>query len=210
MFRRKSFYLLLILLVVLFSIPIIEQITGLSSTPTLMQVIGFSVTLIGVFGGVYFELERFEKQLQEEKSKEQRLHKLATLATIEHWIDELSTVIEDIGTLVELNSKYVDKLSVNRDQEKIIQEKLLRLDYQFTTITMKTLDILGFRKDETNFDNLPEEQRVLIEELMWLGLSLKTSREIFSIGAKIPSITPYNMSIAECKTAIDKIRLNLK
>jgi len=95
--HRKSFVLLLILLFLMFIPSIVELLGGLSPSPTFTQAIGFALTLIGIFGGAYFELDRFERQRKEERQKEIRQHRSIILQSIENWTDEVARAIEDFA-----------------------------------------------------------------------------------------------------------------
>lgn len=207
--RRKSFILLLVLVLLMFIPSIVELLGGLSPSPTFTQAIGFALTLIGIFGGAYFELDRFERQLKEERRKEIRQHRSAILQSIESWIDEVARAVEDIGALRELSPKDErdNKLIVRRDRITPIAEKLLRLDYQWLTIMARAADIAGIKKDETRWEELCEEQKSLIKDVFFIGTSISETREILAQGNVLPGVSHYADWITEAKRAVDKLKL---
>jgi len=207
--HRKSFVLLLILLFLMFIPSIVELLGGLSPSPTFTQAIGFALTLIGIFGGAYFELDRFERQRKEERQKEIRQHRSIILQSIENWTDEVARAIEDIGALRELSPKDErdDKLIVSRDKITPIAEKLLRLDYQWLTIMARAADVAGSKKDETRWGELREEQQSLIKDVFFIGTSIRETREALAKGNVLPGISHYAEWITEAKRAIDKLKL---
>ncbi len=212
MFRRKSFYLLLFLLLLLFSIPIIEYFTDWSPSNTLVQVVGFALTLIGIFGGAYFELNRLQEQAKQERQKENRQHRLATLTEIEKWVDDFAYTVEEIGALVELSpmDKTGSKLIVGKEKTTPVVEKLFRLDYRWMTIFAKTTDLIGIKKDETKLDELDDEKSSLLQNIYAIGVGLENIRETFAKGNKIPRVEDYRHPITDAKRAIDKIRLKIE
>ena len=102
-FRRKSFGLLLLALFVLFLPFIGEVLGGPKVDERFLQIVGFAVTLIALFGGAYFELENIEYNLAEGRKKENRQQRLVTLNIIEAWVNEVSQSFENISILRELS-----------------------------------------------------------------------------------------------------------
>ena len=209
MFRRKSFALLLILLLLLFSIPIIEHVANWSPTATLVQVVGFAITLIGIFGGAYFELDKLQEQAKQERQKENRQHRLSTLATIEKWVDEVTGVFGEIQTLIELSpgDKNDNSLIIGKEKTKPIAEKVLLLDNQWLIIFARTADIIGIKKGETKLKDLADEQQSLLQSIYTIGNGLEKLREILTQGNKLLDVDKYRYPITDAKRALDKIRL---
>jgi len=210
--QRKSFVLLLILLLLLFAPSIVEAFGGPSPSPTLNSAFGFALTLIGIFVGAYFELARLQQQSREKIQEEIRQNKVEILKTIETWLDGVAQTVEDIAALRELSPK--DKsdgvIIVSKEQTKPIQEKLLRLDYQWLTIFVKSTDVIGIKKGETKFADLEQEKQSLIVNLALIGSMLTTVRETFSKGDIIPGIEPFAHPIADSKGALDKLRRSIE
>ena len=213
MFRRKSFYLLLVLLLLLFSIPVIEYVAKWSPTTTLVQIVGFAITLIGIFGGAYFELDRLQEQTKQERQKENRQIRLLTLAEIEKWVDDVDDIFNKLDVLVKLSpkDKTNDKFIFEKEKTKFIAEKSVYLNNRwFITIT-KTADLLGFKKNEVNIEDLSSEKQSLFENMVKLGMGLEKSRKMLERGNSVPIIDDeYKYALIEAKRLIDKIRLTME
>ena len=209
--QRKSFVLLLILLLLLFIPSIIEAFGGPAPSPTLTLALGFALTLIGIFVGAYFELARLNQKTEERIKEEIRQHRVEVLKTIEVWVDGVAQVVEDVATLRELSPKDEadGALIVSKEQQKPIEEKLLRLDYQWLTIFGKSADIVGIKKGETKITDLDQEKMSLVKNLYLIGTMLTTIRETFAKGNVIPGIDPFAHPIADTKRALDNLRQSI-
>jgi hypothetical protein len=213
--RRRSFALLLIVLALLFVPTIVDLILKKEPSTDLNQLIGFALTLIGIFGGAYFELDRFERQIKEDRIKEARLYRLDMLSVIEKWTNEISESIDDISVLRELSPKDPKDniLIIGRDKIKPIEEKLLRLDNQWLTVFAKVADVIGIKKDDgKKLEEYKEEHRALLEKIYAIGDSLTTTRDVLAKG-NIPSIEHtkhYAHLVTDVRRAIDKIRLTIE
>ena len=208
--HRKSFALLLVILFLLL-LPIINDLLlGRPLSANLFEIFGFVLTLIGIFGGAYFELDRFERQLKEERLREIRQHRLAMLQSIENWVSEVSASIEDIDILRELSPKdpVDNKLIVGKDKIRPITEKLLRLDNNWLVVFAKAADIIGIKKDDgQTLDELKEEHRALLTNIYFIGSILTEIRKTLTTGDKIPYTNRLAQPLTEVRRAIDQIRL---
>lgn len=208
---KRSILLLTFLVIALFIPSVLEIYLNVSISPTIMQAIGFSITLIGFFIGASFEFSRLEKQFLEERQKEKRLQKLAVVDSIEVWVSEFTNVIEDLGTLAELSPKDETdgKLVIDGKKKRTIAERLLRLDYQWMTVFGKSADLIGIKKDDgKKWDDYREEHRELLEHLYVFGNSITQIREMLT-GDRVPKVIQYSKPLVEIKRAIDKIRLSI-
>jgi hypothetical protein len=207
--RRRSFAFLLIVLSLLFFPIIIELARNQEPSTDMNQLIGFALTLIGIFGGAYFELDRFERQIKEERVKEARLYRLEMLAVIEKWTNEIFESIDDISVLREFSPKD-SVLIIGRDKIRPVEEKLLRLDNQWLTVFAKVADVIGIKKDDgKKLEEYKEEYQILLENIYIIGNSLSTTRDILTKG-NIPATEDtkyYTPLIIDVRRAIDKIRL---
>lgn len=210
--RRRSFAFLLIVLSLLFVPTIIGLARNQEPSTDLNQLIGFALTLIGIFGGAYFELDRFERQIKEERVKEARLYRLEMLSVIEKWTNEISESIDDISVLRELSPKDPkdNVLIIGRDKIRPVEEKLLRLDNQWLTVFAKVADVIGIKKDDgKKLEEYKEEHQTLLENIYIIGNSLSTTRGILTKG-NIPTTEHtkyYAPLITDVRRAMDKIRL---
>lgn len=142
---RKSVIVLVVVIVLLIISASISSwvASWVPFSDELIQAAQFAITLAGIFLGAYYELQRLERLLKEERRKELRQQKLNILDYIETWLKDVNSNLEDIAVLRTLSPKDErdGALIVSSEKIKLVQERLLKLDKRGLLAVAKAIDI---------------------------------------------------------------------
>lgn len=183
---RKALIVLVICIALLFLLPVCAYYLDLGPDPNLIQAAGLAVVLVGSFLGGHYQLKNLQLTLREERKKEIRQQRLKSLDSIESWLDDANSTLEDITVLAELSGK--DETDNTAEKVKSIKEKLLRLKIQGLTPL-------------TRAANIDKEQ--LFEKVFSVWALLDKHQETLTRGEVS---RPFLAAIPLAKKALDEAR----
>ena len=191
---KKSFVILVIVLILLFIVPIVlNRWVSVIPIDNLVQAAQLAIALVGIFLGAHYELKNLKLSLKEERKKEIRQQKLSTLTYIESWLNDVSSSIENITVLRELSEKDETDgaLIIPSGKLKLIEEELLRLETRGYIVLSKLAEV----------GNEELSKKVA---LVWV--IIETPRKSLTKGI-VAGTQPVITSIAEAVRALDKARV---
>jgi len=190
---RKSAVVLVAAVVLLFASVNINSWIGYSAfSSEQIQAAQLALTLAGIFLGAYYELQRLERLLKEERRKELRQQRLNILDYAETWLKDVNSDLESIAVLRTLSPKDESDgaLIVSSEKTRPIQESILKLDKRGQLAVAKAVDI---------------GDKDLAGKIGVVWLLLDTIMESMSKSI-LPGVDPVISSVVEAQRSVDKAR----
>ena len=189
---RKSAVVLVAAVVLLFASVNINSWIGYSAfSSEQIQAAQLALTLAGIFLGAYYELQRLERLLKEERRKELRQQRLNILDYAETWLKDVNSDLESIAVLRTLSPKDESDgaLIVSSEKTRPIQESILKLDKRGQLAVAKAVDI---------------GDKDLAGKIGVVWLLLDTIMESMSKSI-LPGVDPVISSVVEAQRSVDNI-----
>ncbi len=191
--RKSAVVLVVIVFLLVVSVRINSWIGYPKFSDEQIQAVQFALTLAGIFLGAYYELQRLERLLKEERRKELRQQRLNIIDHVETWLKDVNSNLESIATLRTLSPKDESDgaLIVSSEKIKPIQESLLKLDKRGQLAVAKAVDI---------------GDKDLAGKVGVVWLLLDTIMDSMSKNI-LPGVDPVISSVVEAQRAVDKARM---
>lgn len=190
----KSLIVLLLILGLLYASANINTWVGpVTFSDNQVQALQFALTLLGIFLGAHYELQRFERRLREERRKEVRQQRLKLLDHIESWLKDTNSAYEDIDVLRELSEKDEQDgaLLISPDKIQSTKEDILRLEGRGLPAVSKAMEI---------------DDEELISRVVAVWGRLGRTKELMLSSQKLPG-SGATVDVTRAIRAIDKVRV---